>query len=823
MNQMTDLDLVRRGEALQELAKECRRDMQKRWPEVNFDADKWKIKSLYKTTMVDVRFGSLIQNFEACDAGYVLAARCLVARTALDGKIKTTRTLTNAWRLLHGQAVPLAALRRHHLDEVEKKIVSSSTPASAKTDAANLSHLGRTIDVLARLGVVGHLAWSPSAESRAKLSQMSLQHEKCFRAKKTGEILDRQIEGFSDATRAMLSEDKRLSVMDRSAIAASNILMCAPSRINEPLCMRVGDRYTIEDYAQRPATDDSSRIFKAHQLMLMKGSKGADWSGKPILNFMIGLSDTCWNVLLKLGQRSRMLLKHYEQEPNRLYLPQELEHLRGKPVTKGALWQIVNVTSREPTRADLMGAHSGVWGTIVKRQEESGITQQLMIDNPRTHRSDGQRNSFSKIPALPWDVVEVYMLERVQERMVSMRRITDENSYQGTLSEMLMLVDAEYTPYLPQAWNDDSIRMRLKTTPTSARQGRTSSVFIKLGLKMTLGAELVDCYLEPHDTRRWLTTKALEARERVSDVLINKWANRLSLSQLPAYDERSDESKATQAALPVPRELEAITTGLKELEGLEKEYGLSTEVVVAHGDGLAVTSVDAVLQATEGRPVARTGNQIIVLYPTRFGICLHQHHETPCTYYGGCSKGCDESVAVKGHLPTNEEWRKRNDLNNRSIVNQLQALITARNRGVADEPAMLDAHLLTLIKGLDAQAMADDLISRFHEIKDQIRDAHFRHELEAAFVARGVVEQLDSESVSSGALIKYHSPSRHASPGHERAIEAQLGGREEMKERERLFYQQHPELAPSTLGLQDERHLLEDDSNDADDADEQAA
>lgn len=823
MNQMTDLDLVRRGEALQAVAQKCREDMKQRWPKVDFDANTWPVKSLYKTTMLDVRLGSLVEDFKGSDASYVLAMRCLMARTALDGEIKTPRNLAKAWRLLHRQLVPLAALHRHHLDDLEKEVVSSSKPSSAKTDATTLSQLGRLLDALARLGVVGHLAWAPSAESRAKLNRLSLQQEKIFNAKKSSENLDRQIEGFSDATSAMLSSDERLSVMDRSAIAATNILMCCPSRINEPLCMRVTDRYTIEDYVKRPDTDDTSRIFQAHQLMLMKGSKGADWSGKPILNFMIGLSDTCWNVILELGQRSRMLLRHYEQEPNRLYLPPELEHLRRRPVTKGALWQIMNLTAQEPTNADVMAAQSGAWVTIIKKQEESGPPHLLTVDNPRTHRSDGQKNRYSKIPALPWEIVEEYLLERVRERMVSMRLISDENSYQGTLSEMLMLVDSDWTPYLPQAWSDDAIRQRLKTPQWRSRSGLAKSVFIKLGLQMTQGGELVDCYLEPHDTRRWLTTKALEARERVSEVLINKWANRLRLSQLPAYDKRTDEKKAMQAALPVPQELEAITTGLKELEGMEKEYGLSTEVVAAHGDGLAVTSVDAVLEATENRPVARSGNQIIVLYPTRYGICLHQHHETPCTYYGGCSKGCDESVAVKGHLPTNDEWRKKNDLNNRSIVNQLHALITARNRGIADEPATLDAHLLTLVKGLDAQAMADELINRFHQIKDQIRDLHFRNDLEAAFVARGVVKQLDSESVLSGALIKYHNPSRHASPGHERAIEAQLGGREEMETRERLFYEQNPELAPGTLGLQDERYLLEDDSQDGDEADEKAA
>jgi hypothetical protein len=81
--------------------------------------------------------------------------------------------------------------------------------------------------------------------------------------------------------------------------------------------------------------------------------------------------------------------------------------------------------------------------------------------------------------------------------------------------------------------------------------------------------------------------------------------------------------------VPVPQELQSITTGLKALEGIENQYGLRTDIIVARGDALAVTSVDAVMQATENRPVASRSNQLIILHPNRFGVCLHQHHENP--------------------------------------------------------------------------------------------------------------------------------------------------------------------------------------------------
>lgn len=794
--------------ALEVLAQRCRQDMKLRWPEVSFDEDVWKIHTLYGTKMLDVWFLSLISAFSEKHTDYVLAFRCLMARRALAGNVKTHKATFKAWQFLVGLSVELKLLCNHDLVNLENEIVRKSTPKSATTDLACLRILSSLLDELFRLGVAPNLAWSPSGISKSRLNALVAQNNLSVDLKKVNDTLDRKIEGLSDATNAMLRNDDRLSDMDRSAIAVANIMMCAPSRINEPLCLRYSDRFTLEEYAVRPEQDSSGKIYPIHQVLFMKGSKGADYSAKPILNFMLDLSDRCWNILIDLGTRSRSLLQHYENNPCKLYLPESIEHIRGQPVTKSLLWKIINLTPDEPTSAHLSSITGSLWVSISQRGK-SQDSLAFMVDNPCQYRSNGYRNYYSVIPALPWAVVEKYLLERVHERMQAMRNVTSLWQYSGRLSDMLMLVDSDRSPFLPQAWNDKSLRSRFNAPPWRRRLNSEQTVFRKLGLKFFDGEKLVDCFLQSHDIRRWLTTKALEARERLSDVLINKWANRVDLGQIEAYDYRSEDQKAQQAALPVPLELTSITEGLKALEGIETEYGLSVEHVVVHGDSLAITSVEAVQKAIEDRPVARSSNQIIILYPNRYGMCLHQHHETPCRSYTGCSEGCNEQLTVKGHLPTNEEWRKTDELNNRSIIDQMQKLVIARNRGIADDQLMLDAHLLMLVKGVDAQAMAHELIARFHEVKDQIKDLSFRKELEAAFVARGVVSLLDDASVPPGALIKYHNPGKHASPGYERAIEAKWGSRALMESEQELFHQKYPELAPKSLGLKDERQLLD--------------
>jgi len=807
MTSMVDLDQVRRSGALKKWADECQARMKERWPEIKFDAKQWPLHTLYKTKSLDFSLSASAEAFAERHASYMLALRCLAAERALEGKTKEPRALLGAWRLLLAVDAPLSSMTRQHLMKLEASIVEAATEVSADRLLARLQILSRQLDELGRRGVVDRLAWGPSPNTKAKLIKLGQSNRKTFREKKAA-TLDKKIGALADATRALLKGDDRLNNEDRAALAVMNILMCAPSRVNEPLCLSVGDRYTVEDYATRSAEREKDDLHSVHQLLLIKGSKGADWSPKPILNFMVGLVDACWKVLVELGKRSRMLLSWYEKNPTKLYLPPELEHLRGQDISKADLWRIVNLTDA-PVPKNGVGTMR-IWEVFQK----AGIVRQ--IANPNIVRSDGQLSRFKTISAVSWDDLEPRLLERVNERLASLRMISSTTYYEGKLSNMLVLLDSEWTPYLPYAVNYDWLRTRFKQTTADKRTIQPPTIFEKLDIRMVEDGREVHAYIESHDPRRWLTTMALKAKERLSDVLINKWANRLDLSQLAAYDLRSDEERADQAALTGPQELADITSGLDKLEPLEAKYGLSTELVVAHDAGIAVTSVDAVFRATENRPIARTGNQIIVLYPTRFGVCLHQHHEVPCRSYRKCV-GCNEQMAVKGHMPTNDAWRRENDLYFGSIVNQLQALLTARDYEIADDPAALDEHLLSLVReGLDAKQMATELIERFHEVKDRIEDRCFRSKLHDAFVAREVVKKLDDPKVTSGAIIKYHNPSRHAAPGHERALEARLGSREAMEKASELFYQQHPEFAPTALGLQDESHLLADDSEDDD-------
>lgn len=811
-----DLDAARHEAALQAWIDDCKTRMKARWPAIKFDSNRWGVHSLYDTKIHDINFEPALGDFEGKDPAYGLSLKCLLAEIAMDGEVKIPQAPISAWRLLQRLNVPLHQLKRAHLIKVEKELIAQAKekPNRAGGLYRDMLILRAHLDRVGAKEVTERLAWNVAPQTKTQLLAIGRNVSANFRASKAS-ILDRQIEALSDAQTAMFRNDQRLSAYDRVSLAVMGINMTCPNRINEPLCLSTDDRFTLEDYctpeAESGAGADAPILTRVHQMLLIKGSKGAAWGAKPILNFMIAFTDLCIEVIKNSGERSRMLVAWYEDHPDTLFLPSDLEHLRGCELTRSTLWQIMQLESRQPEIGEVT-----LVGPVWKELHSKGLVK--LIENPKTTKVNGSKNSTKAVQVVAWASVEPLLLARVQQAMKRIRRVTTRSHYQGRLSNMLMLFDSEQTPFLPSAVKYGALKRRLHQTKSDRKPRKgcgvdwkpEPTVFEKLGIKMVVNGVVETAHIDTHDPRRWLTTQALDAG--LPDVLANKWAKRLDINQLKYYDLNTPERKAERAAMPDLKELGDMTQGLQMLGALESEYGLKTEILVADSAKIAMTSMDEIMRATEDRPVARTANQIVILYPQKYGVCLHQHHERPCRSYK-CGP-CNEGVVVKGHLPTNERIRKDAVLVFQSIVNQLEALLLARQRQLADTPETLDEHILTLVReGLDPIAMAKQLVQRFHEINDQIKDRSFANKLAEAFALTGYVEQLDKESNRSGALIKYHNPSYHAAPGHERALEARHGSRAALKAQIDAFDQSYPQFSKTALGKQDQRELLESDGD----------
>lgn len=814
---------IRRRNALNDWLAECERKMSLRFPKIDFYSNHWPIRTLYQTVQSDWHFSAPFYDFSDKDVSYKDVIRCLVSEFVIAGKVKGMEKEISSFRLLSDSDsycifdLTLKDLRKIESIGIDKSRVN---PASSLGISWKMSSLAKHISLLGVKGVVAPLGYHLRAEVKSELRNLYSSYQKKIRFGKS-DILDLKIEAFNDAFNYMINsagdkDDKVLSPLDCDAICLLGLLLCAPSRINEILCMSIDDFVTLDDYV-RKEIGDRNRIHSAHQMLIvmMKGSKGGQWSAKPVLIFMMDVFHYCMKSIMDNGVRSRMLVEWYEELPDLLYLPSELEYLRGNDLSRVDVAKIMYLTETPKWKGN-------EFPVIQVFKELKG--RKFKAKNPVIYRAGGGRNPRAIIDFLPWADVEELLLKNIRQAMERCRRVTTSNFYDGALSKMLFLFDRPELPYQPFALNYLAIIKRLKHKKSSyGRKDPPPTVFEKLGITIPINGKVQFAELDTHDPRRWLTTMALQHGEMLSDVLINKWANRCKLSQLKAYDFRTAESMASMSAMPDGAEfteLSDISDGLADLDNLVNQFGLQTAITTSHDAGIAVTSMDAIYEAVESRPVAKSSRGIIILYPQRFGVCLHQHHEKPCRNYSNDLElscvTCNQGIHVKGHLPTNEEIRRAYAKLFNIIVGHLENLAFTHNRCVADDPAALGEHMLTLVEsGLGPvlmEQLATELIEKFHQINHLLKDRLLARRLEQAFASRGVVNLLDDLTIKSGAMIKYHSQTSHAEPLMEIALE-EHGGREQVERDEMELIANYPQLAPKSLGLTDERHLITPDDD----------
>lgn len=814
------LDPILQRAALDKWLAECKRRMGLRFPKIDFLAGDWPIRMLHQTEQPDWFFTAPMADFSEKDISYVDTLRCLVAEMVIAGKPKLLTSDVASYRQLSkGAPHRLFDLTLGDLRRLEERLLAygRANPRSASEMHRHLVRLSKFMIQLSRNGVLPMLGWRAHASTIAELAKIGTA-SRTEKREGMGDQLDRSMEAFNEAFNRMVEDAPELSPRDRVALSAGVLLLCAPSRINEPLCMSIDDHISVEDYGQK-AIGESDRVHRAHQMLIisMKGSKGAQWSPKPVLFFMIDAFSYAMGIIKSHGKRSRMLIEWYQQHPDTLYLPPELEYLRGQAISRRDLERIIRLNANLPD-----DCRNGTANDYFKELRDC----QSKAFNPTFELRVGRASNLRKtIDYLPWADVNVLLLKKVREALSRCRRVTSYNHYQGDLAKMLFLFDGDWLPaFLPSATNYATIKSCFKVAKHEKKyRPNTSSLFEKLNITMPVDGTIQIAKMGTHDPRRWLTTMALIHGEKLSDVLINKWANRSKLSQLNAYDFRTAEARAAAASMPKAEKLTELTdlsNGLAAMEKLEEQFSLQTTFVTAHDAGVAVTSLDAVAQAVEDRPVARTSRGILIIYPQKYGICLHQHHEKPCRNYSNELSAscltCDEAVQQKGHIPTNDAVRNDNKKLFSIIVRHLENLALNHNRNVADDPGMLGEHMLTLVeKGLsplEIELLANELIDNFQEANRLLKDRRLANLLEQAFVARESVKILDTPIAPSGAIFKFHNPTRHSEPLIEIALD-EHGGREQVARDELALVTKYPQFAPVADRVTDERHLIAADND----------
>lgn len=416
MNPPINFERTKHQIALNDWLDNCRLRWARRYPQVNFDAHEWQSLKISNASKVkDARLRPALADFAGKDASFSGGLRCIAAEVVLAESAKSLDVALRAFRLLKDLGGALFDLSLEDLRKIEANQLkhAEENPSSANTVLGDLQTLSRHIDRFVVKGVIPRIVYAVRQDVKAKLLGLCRVHRERARSSKTS-MLDYQIEALSEATSALFNGDTRLSASDRVAIAALNLGMCAPSRANEILCLATDDHVTLEDYTARTSGYEQQKLRGAHQMLIitMKGSKGAQWGAKPILNFMIDLFNLCVTIILEHGRRSRMLVTWYQQNPNTLYLPPELEHLRGKDIDRLSLWKIVNLTDLGPKARP--GDPSSVV-PIFRELRRKGVTK--LIENPRSITSDGKKNARHTVQAVAWADLEACLLNRVRSAM----------------------------------------------------------------------------------------------------------------------------------------------------------------------------------------------------------------------------------------------------------------------------------------------------------------------------------------------------------------------------------------------------------------------
>lgn len=736
-------------------------------------------------------------------------------------------------------------------------------------DGANsrncLMALYESVNLLGARGALVLMDTRPSHEVSDLLKLIMKQQSESFRQKKGAE-LEPGIAALSEAITAMADEDPRLTSIQNAALCVMGLEMCAPSRINEILTLSIHDRlFSVDAYEVEPVgepsigespepsnSDDSEAtkrvrrvLYRCHaavkeasqptpmdtlpNTILMKGSKGGVWGAKPVLDFMLTMFNECFDRLLAMSKRSRLLLEHYERYPDELYLPRELEHYRGKALNRIQIGRILLLNGNlghSPDEVEAENKRAKVAAQHVCRELKRAGLQFRLSDRPEAASrvvedrvALGMKKQDPKTEYAEWSSIESELLRRVRAAIDTIPWVSEGVRYQGRLSSMLMLNDHQdrKAPYLPGALNQSEVAKRLKST-SAGKSPRAQTVFEALGTKMSilsskgnrndlgkgtgLEVEYIPAYCRTHDPRRWLTTMALRhGGPQLTRLMINMWANRADVGQLRHYDYQRPEDKADRAVVEVPEELKDVE-GLNEAKDVSAaltaemagEFGLKTQMMRVGTHAVHATTMDAIHAASTNQPVAKAGGKVIIIRPTPYGCCLLQVHEGGCTNYRGCASGCDDERFVKGHLPTNENVRQEDKRLNDVILAQVRRLILARNREVVYDLPGLDTQIVEMVRQhMSEPEIALRLIEQFHEIKHVIKDAAFRADLESAHVFSEVVKILDNDDYLPGALIHYDNPELNGRPERERSIEA-MGGRVAIEQRIEGFIKDRPWL-----------------------------
>lgn len=375
------------------------------------------------------------------------------------------------------------------------------------------------------------------------------------------------------------------------ASSACALMLCAPDRAVEVL-FAPGDILTPDWHD--PDTGEVGiglRWFPA---------KGGTPMVKTVIPSMRDVAIRAVGRLRCLSEPARRLARWYEQNPDRIYLPPELEYLRGCERINLAEIHAIMFGGNAEKIAPMQTKRARKW---VRRyglpyRSGSGPKGKTMV-----FFADLERKVLEMLPP-GFPIMDAKTGMRYSDALC-LARIGEFNSW----SEGPWQCCFERVKY-------DAMRYALKS------KGNARSIFERRGYQDESGNYLS---LTSHQLRHYLNTLVRQSGTLTEDE-IAKWSGRKNVRQNTVYNHESDRDVIARLrdAVGDPSRAVGPFANIDNRVFVRRDEFASIKIITAH--------------------------------TTEFGYCIHDYAQSPCQVHQDCIN-CDEQVCIKGDARAEENLR----------------------------------------------------------------------------------------------------------------------------------------------------------------------
>ncbi|MFN4051031.1 MAG: hypothetical protein ACK4HS_03255 [Acinetobacter junii] len=380
-------------------------------------------------------------------------------------------------------------------------------------------------------------------------------------------------------------------IPDRIVTCFAVLAMFAPSRGTEILSLPVDCIVKLTEHKQE---------IMGIKWLPLKG-------GDPLTKFAVDkeyeeLATDAIQSLKKIGKSARDAAQWYSKNPDQLYLPAHLEHLRNQPIT---LWEAAQILGKENP---IKGSHAFRYGF----SKPIGRT---------THKESMYYKTSHWVAIYRFEELESFITSKLPQTFPIFDGRTKQYWHESlfVLPKNILKPDADTLLNVPISIDINQINKQLGSNP----QGIT--VFTRNKKQFSSGKKM---YITTHQFRHLLNT--LAQSKALSQELIAFWSGRKSVTQNDVYNHLSQEAI-----------IEAFTT-------LENEVKCLNQIGNLEEKARAVSKINSI--SYEQALKIELGS----VHLTQYGICRHDYSLTPCPKDKDCGN-CGEFSVMKGNSEHTKE------------------------------------------------------------------------------------------------------------------------------------------------------------------------